>query len=126
MIPHLPGRWSRRQGSLYLILIVLGWSIAGSRDLRAQLMGDFVDASQDFQKLESTYYVGSQVTDFDSATGAGKLRWDRYRKQSNFSFDKVDLAFTRADSNEFPGTEYDRDPVLPFSLTFVTPRTVRL
>jgi alpha-D-xyloside xylohydrolase len=29
-------------------------------------------------------------------------------------------------ATEFPGTEYDRDPVLPFETSFVAPRTLRL
>ena len=90
------------------------------------MLGEAVDVSQEFQKLESTYFVGAELTDFDPATGEGKLRWDRFRRQTNFSFNKVDEAFVRAEANEFPGTEYDRDPALPFSLTFVSPRTVRL
>jgi len=89
-------------------------------------MGEFVDVSQDFQKLEPTYFIGSEVIDFDAATGAGALRWERHRRQTNYSFSKVDVAFARAESNEFPATEYDRDPALPLSLEFVSPRTVRL
>lgn len=118
----------RRNGNrpVLLVIVALGFVLCASRNLHAQLMGDFVDVSQDFQKLEQTFFVGAQVTEFDSATGAGKLRWDRYRRQTNFSFGKVDQAFVRADANEFPGTEYDRDPTLPFSLTLVSPRTVRL
>ena len=115
--------WNR---PVLLVIVSLGFVLCAPRNVNAQLMGDFVDVSQDFQKLEQTFFVGAQATDFDSATGAGKLRWDRYRRQTNFSFNKVDQAFVRADSNEFPGTEYDRDPTLPFSLTFVSPRTVRL
>src|SRR5262249_36579665 len=34
--------------------------------------------------------------------------------------------YSRAEATEFPGTEYDRDPALPFEITFVSPRTVRL
>ena len=70
--------------------------------------------------------MASAVTEFDPASGAGTLRWDRHERQPSYSFAKLDIPFTRARGNEFPGTEYDVDPSLPFSLTFVRPRTVRL
>ena len=92
----------------------------------AQIIGDPVDVSTEFMKLEQTYFVGARVAEFDPASGEGRLQWDRYERHPNLSFNKLDLAFGRAQSSEFPGTEYDRDPVLPFSITFVSPRTVRL
>jgi alpha-D-xyloside xylohydrolase len=124
------GRFVGRSGRFHVLLPFLAvLAIIGSgfsSPLRAEIMGEFVDVSQEFQKPESTYFVGAEVKDFDPATGLGKLTWERYRRQANFSFNKVDVAFARSESNEFPGTEYDRDPALPFSLTFVTPRTIRL
>ena len=39
------------------------------------------------------------------------------------SFNKLDTHFSRAESNEFPASEYDRDPVLPFAIDFVSPRS---
>jgi alpha-D-xyloside xylohydrolase len=92
----------------------------------AQRIGDLVDVSDDFQQNESTYFVADRVTEFDAETGAGKLRWARHVRQPSLSFNKLDMPFVRGQSTEFPGTEYDRDPELPFSITFVGPRAVRL
>jgi alpha-D-xyloside xylohydrolase len=92
----------------------------------AQVLGDPADVSQDFQKMENVYFVGSRVTSFDTATGNGTLQWDRYLRNTTLSFNKIDVGFTRGKATEFPGTEYDQDPALPFSITFVSPRTVRL
>ena len=36
-----------------------------------QVLGDPVDISQDFQRLENVYFVGSRVTAFDASTGQG-------------------------------------------------------
>jgi alpha-D-xyloside xylohydrolase len=91
-----------------------------------QVLGDPVDVSQEFRKLEQTYFVAARVTDFDPSTGRGSLQWDRYERRPDYSFAKVDLNLARARGNEFPGTEYDTDPTLPFAIDFVTPRTVRL
>jgi alpha-D-xyloside xylohydrolase len=91
-----------------------------------RILGDLVDVSEEFEQPDQIHFVGSRVTQFDAATGAGVLRWDRYMRQPSYSFNKMDMGLVRAGSNEFPGTEYDRDPALPFVLSFVSPRTVRL
>ena len=92
----------------------------------AQVLNDPVDAGADFQRMENVYFVGSKVTAFDPATGAGTLQWDRYLRGTTLSFNKIDVTLGRGKGTEFPGTEYDQDPALPFSVTFVSPRTVRL
>ena len=33
----------------------------------AQVLGDPVDVSQDFQKMENVYFIGNKVTSFDTA-----------------------------------------------------------
>jgi alpha-D-xyloside xylohydrolase len=92
----------------------------------AQVLNDPVDVSQEFQKLEQVYFVGSRVADFDATTGRGTLQWDRYLRSTTLSFNKIDVTLGKGHANEFPQTEYDADPTLPFSVTFVSPRTVRL
>ena len=93
---------------------------------RAQVLGDPVDVSQDFQKMENVYFIGSRVTSFNTATGQGSLQWDRYWRNTTLSFNKVDVGFARGRATEFPGSEYDQDPSLPFAINFVSPRTIRL
>jgi len=93
---------------------------------QAQVLGDPPDVSQDFQRMENVYFVGSRVTSFDTATGQGTLQWDRYLRSITLSFNKIDVGFARGKATEFPGTEYDQDPALPFAISFVSPRTVRL
>ncbi|MEP7002339.1 MAG: TIM-barrel domain-containing protein, partial [bacterium] len=92
----------------------------------AQNLGDLVDVGLDFRKPNQTFFAASRLTAFDAATGRGTLQWDRYNRQPSFDFNKMDVPFSRATSNEFPGTEYERDPALPFDVTFVSPRTLRL
>ncbi len=91
-----------------------------------QVLNDPVDVSQDFQKFEQVYFIGSKVADFNAATGQGTLQWDRYLRSTTLSFNKIDVTLARGRPTEFPGTEYDADPQLPFSITFVSPRTIRL
>ena len=89
-------------------------------------LGDIVDVGTDFKKPFQPTFVASRLTRFDPATGRGTLQWDRYTLGPGMSFEKTDIVYSRAQSTEFPGTEYDRDPALPFEITFVSPRTVRL
>jgi len=37
--------------------------------VQAQVMGDAVDVSQDFQKMDQVYFIGERVAGFDPATG---------------------------------------------------------
>ncbi|HKX32457.1 MAG TPA: TIM-barrel domain-containing protein [Blastocatellia bacterium] len=108
-----------------LILVFLGMLFLPG-DAKAQIMGEPVDVSQDFQKLEQLFFIANRAVAYDPATGRGTLEWTRHLRQPGLSFNKLDLGFTRTGSSDFPGTEYDENPALPFSLTFVSPRTVRL
>lgn len=94
--------------------------------VQAQIMGDAVDVSQDFQKMEQVYFIGERVAGFDPATGKGTLEWMRSLRRLSLSFNKLDRGFERARSSDFPGTEYDENPKLPFEISFISPRTVRL
>ena len=92
----------------------------------ARIMGEPVDVSEHFQDRDSTYFVAGPITEFDAKTGAGMLEWKRYVRQPSLSFNKLDTPFVRGDSTEFPGTQYDRDPKLPFEISFLDDRTIRL
>ena len=76
--------------------------------------------------MDAVYFVASRMSRFDVSSGRGTLQWDRYTRSPGLNFDKIDLGFARGNATEFPGTEYDRDPSLPFAIDFVSPRTIRL
>lgn len=107
-------------GLAFVLMLLIAPPAAADR------LGDVVDVSPQFQSTEHVYFVGHRVTEYDPATGAGTLQWARHRRTLGLSFNKLDLGFGTGESNEFPGTEYDKDPALPFSITFVSPRTVRV
>ncbi|HEX6624906.1 MAG TPA: hypothetical protein VF064_14450, partial [Pyrinomonadaceae bacterium] len=116
----------RQTARLRVFALLLAGLLSACTSATAQVLNDPVDVGQDFQRMEQVYFVGSRVTDFDPATGAGLLQWDRYVRGTTLSFNKIDVTLGRGKGTEFPGTEYDQDPRLPFSITFVSPRTVRL
>ena len=75
---------------LFFVILLMSATVT-----QAQVLGDPVDVSQDFQKIENVYFVGSRVTSFDPSTGQGTLQWDRYLRNTTLSFNKIDVGFTR-------------------------------
>lgn len=109
-------------------LLICVWLMPGivSHAFGQTMRGDLIDVSEAFQRLDPVYFVPARVEAFEPAVGQGQLRWERYQRQPSLSFNKIDRPLVRAPSTEFPATEYDRDPVLPFTIEPVSPRTVRL
>jgi alpha-D-xyloside xylohydrolase len=117
-------RASIRRSRIVLLVAVLVLFNRG--ESLAQVLGDPVDVSLDFQRMDQVYFIGNRLVSFDPSTGVGRLEWARYLRNTGLSFNKIDLGLARGKSTEFPGTEYDENPTLPFSITFVSPRTIRL
>jgi alpha-D-xyloside xylohydrolase len=114
-----------RTAKKFLFLL---WSICvlSVINIPAQVLGDPEDVSRDFQKPENVYFIGNRLVDFDTSKGAGNIVWDRYLRTTSLNFNKIDLGLSKGKATEFPGTEYDENPSLPFSISFITPRTIRL
>lgn len=90
------------------------------------LLNEPVDISSDFRNFANTYFVADSLTAFDPETGQGTVKWMRNVYQARQAFNNM-LAFLRPiGGNEFPGVEYEVNPHMPFSLEFVSPRTVRI
>jgi alpha-D-xyloside xylohydrolase len=97
------------------------------------------DVSTEFAKEENTHFVASRVESFDRQAASGTIRWERYTLRQRMSFNQVTPLFERTSwagngesfeedkyAEEFPVGEYEKDHALPFSLSFVSPRTARL
>jgi alpha-D-xyloside xylohydrolase len=109
---------------LIAILVFVGGAFQPTA--HGQLQGEAIDVSDDFQDLDSTFFMAERLAKFDAKSGQGTLQWNRYVRKPGLSFNKLDTHFSRGESSEFPGTEYDRDPELPFTISFMSPRTVRI
>ena len=119
----MPGSARRSLACLLPAAILV---LLASSGASAQRLGDVPDVSREFLNTEHVYFIGQKVGRYDADTGVGTLEWARHRRTLGLSFNKLDLGFGAGESNEFPGTEYDKDPALPFEISFVTPRTVRV
>ena len=85
-----------------------------------------LDVSADFRDFANNYYVAGQVVAFDPVTANGTLKWLRNNRYPRLAFNYVEGVLRPFEGVIFPEKEYDNDPVWPFSIQFVTPRTVRI
>jgi alpha-D-xyloside xylohydrolase len=90
------------------------------------LLADRIDVSPDFHDFANTYYVADTVVAFDPATASGTLKWIRNQRYPRLAFNYVEGVLRPFEGVTFPEKEYDVDPVWPFSIQFVSPRTVRI
>ena len=91
-----------------------------------RVLNEPIDISGDFRELNNTYFVADSLAGFNPATGAGQLIWQRSLYHVNHAFDNMMVGLRPAGPNEFPSGEYAPNPALPFSIEFVSPRTVRV
>ena len=90
-----------------------------------KLLNDPFDITSDIGKSDNTFFFGEKVTKFDVASGKGQLEWKRHTRKPRMAFAQMVSSVEATPSWEFPPV-YAQDPVLPFEVSFVTPRTVRL
>jgi alpha-D-xyloside xylohydrolase len=104
-------------------------SIAGPAAEAAQpspLLNEPVDISPDFHDFTNTYFVADALASFDPSNASGAVSWKRNLYVTRQAFDNMLAKLQPAGGNEFPTEEYAVDPVLPFYVQFITPRTVRI
>lgn len=89
------------------------------------LMCEPIDISKEFGKLENIYFLGMKTSDFHAEEASGKIRYERHARKPRFDFDKYTMPLGKTESWEFP-PQYVESPELPFSLSFVNSRTVRV
>jgi alpha-D-xyloside xylohydrolase len=97
-----------------------------SADESQRLLNEVVDVSKDFRNFSNTYYLADKLAEFDPATASGKIIYQRSEYVTRQAFDNMLGVLRSVGPNEFPSNEYEANPVLPFSIEFVSPRTVRI
>lgn len=85
-----------------------------------------IDISSDFKDFSNTYYLADSLSSFDPATATGEITYKRYQYYTRLAFNNMMGVLHQVPSNEFPTTEYAVSPSLPFSIQFVSARTVRI
>ena len=107
-------------------------ALLGSPRLKAQvdrppgLLQDLVDVSPDFHEYRNSYFLADKLTGFDPSTGVGAITWVRHQLSPRIAFSNMENVLRPFDGVTFPEGEYAVNPALPFSIQFVSPRTVRI
>ena len=90
------------------------------------LLSDPVDISGDFHEYSNTYFLADHLAAFDPVKGEGAVLWRRNELVPRIAFDNMEPVLRPFGGVTFPEGEYAVDPSLPFSIQFVSPRTVRI
>lgn len=90
------------------------------------LQSQTYDVGQDFGDYSHTYFFADSVQDVDTENASGHIRWKRHSLFARQAFNTTVTAVQPLQMLDFPNTEYDNDPNLPFDIDFVGPRTVRI
>ena len=91
-----------------------------------KLLNDIVDITPDFHDFSNGYFLADHLADFDPETASGHLTWLRNRYVKRIAFDNMLAVLQPFQGVTFPEGEYAVNPVLPFSIEFISPRTVRI
>jgi len=108
------------------LLVAASMSIAALANQPPGLLNDVVDVSPDFHDYTSTYFLADSLAAFDPVTGNGSLVWRRNQLYPRTAFNNMEAILRQFPGITFPEREYAVDPALPFSIEFVSPRTVRI
>jgi alpha-D-xyloside xylohydrolase len=86
-----------------------------------------VDVSGEFARQQNHFFIGSKVLEFDPRSASGKMLWKGIALKQRVSYHQLTLQYEDYRVwEDLPREEYEDDQELPFSISFVTPRTVRL
>jgi alpha-D-xyloside xylohydrolase len=91
-----------------------------------RLVNEVVDISGDFRDFSNTYYLADSLGGFNPGKGAGTVVYRRYELSTRQAFNNMLAVLRPVGPNEFPGQEYAASPQLPFSIEFISPRTLRI
>jgi len=86
-----------------------------------------IDTSEEFAKQENHFFIGSKIEEFDRISASGKIRWQGQALKQRVSYHQITPQFEDYKVwEDVPPGEYEDEQDLPFSVSFITPRTIRL
>ncbi len=120
----------RLLGSLAALLSV-GYYFPAQAQLKTNagvqyLLNQSKDISQEFLDLSNTYFFADSLAAFNTASGKGIIQWKREQLMPRQAFNANTYLHQPLKSLDFPGTAYDNNPQLPFSIKPVNGRTLRI
>ncbi|WP_442902269.1 TIM-barrel domain-containing protein [Flavobacterium sp. C4GT6] len=114
------------QISLSLFMATAAIQGVSAQIQNAPVLNAPVDVSTDFENYTNTFYFADELASFDPKTGKGTVKYTRYNYKTRQAFNNMMMKPDTVAANEFPATEYEAAPVLPFSIEFVSERAIRI
>jgi alpha-D-xyloside xylohydrolase len=113
---------------ILLTLLTIGCfvSVITAQIQNTNVLNEPPDMSKDFVNYKNTYYLADELASFNPETGEGTIKYLRYNFATRQAFDNMLSRLVPAPANEFPTTEYAESPELPFSIEFISDRTIRI
>ena len=108
-----------------LSLFFLANAVSGQIQ-NADVLNAPIDVSKDFQNYLNTFYFADELSSFDPQTRKGTVKYLRYNYKTRQAFNNMLMKPDTIVPNEFPKTEYEVSPELPFQIQFVSDRTLRI
>jgi alpha-D-xyloside xylohydrolase len=111
------------------LVLALTFLLPGEANAQLQgtdLLNEPTDISPDFTNFKNIYYLADELVAFDPETATGTIRYRRYEYSTRMAFNNMLAVLNPVNANEFPATEYEASPELPFSIRFVSERAIRL
>jgi alpha-D-xyloside xylohydrolase len=97
------------------------------KEYEAVLQNQPVDVSEEFARQQNHFFIGSKVLEFDPRSASGRILWKGHALKQRVSYHQLTLQFEDYKVwEDLPPGEYEDDQDFSFSISFVTPRTVRL
>lgn len=97
------------------------------REYEISLQNQPVDVSGEFARQGSHFFIGTELSGFDPEGASGEILWRGRSLKQRVSYHQLTLEFDDYKVWwDTPPEEYEDDQALPFQLSFVSPRTVRL
>ena len=109
-----------------LCTVVLFASIANAQLQNTNVLNEPPDISKDFEDYRNTYYLADELASFNPETGEGTIKYLRHNFATRQAFNNMLSRLVPVEANEFPATEYEVSPKLPFAIEFISDRTIRI
>jgi len=90
------------------------------------LLNEPFDISGDFRNFANTYYLADSLASFDPTSGKGEINFKRYEYVTRQAFNNMLAVLKPVLPNEFPVNEYAVAANMPFSVEFISGRTIRI
>lgn len=118
----------KKTHSKFLIVfgLLLFTSFVNAQIQNTNLLNEPLDISKDFEDYRNTYFLADSLASFNPETGKGTIKYMRYNFATRQAFDNMLSRLVPSVANEFPTTEYAASPELPFSIEFISDRTIRI